>query len=91
MNSSFSPPFMYQDNEEIYEAVLRGFGDRNVIWPSRLSSEVIDLIQKLCHPDPYTRLGYSNMQEAREHKWFRGLEFKRLQRSNSVPQVTATF
>lgn len=83
----FRPPFVYQNDEDIYEATLRGFDDKNVIWPSRLSPEVVDLIQKLCVQDPSERIGYNDIQEVREHEWFKDLNLKRPQRSKSVPQV----
>uniref|UniRef100_A0A0N5AVR7 Protein kinase domain-containing protein n=1 Tax=Syphacia muris TaxID=451379 RepID=A0A0N5AVR7_9BILA len=82
-----APPFVYQNDEDIYEATLRGFDDKNVIWPSRLSPEVVDLIQKLCVQDPSERIGYNDIQEVREHEWFKDLNLKRPQRSKSVPQV----
>jgi RAC serine/threonine-protein kinase/non-specific serine/threonine protein kinase/protein-serine/threonine kinase len=65
------PPFWDDNREALYQKVLH---DR-IVFPFLLSAEAEDLILSLLERDPRARLGAGpdDMEEIKEHSFFRGL------------------
>ncbi|RLN93657.1 hypothetical protein BBJ28_00016155 [Nothophytophthora sp. Chile5] len=78
------PPF----NDDTVDAIFGNILERQILWPDGekcLSSEAMDLIDKLLDPDPATRIGWEGM---RTHPFFDGINWDTL--LESVPPFVPT-
>ncbi|KAI9338559.1 kinase-like domain-containing protein [Zopfochytrium polystomum] len=66
-------PFRGDDEDEIFEAILHD----EVVFPSGMPKEAVNILQKLLTKDPSRRLGSgkSDAEEIRRHPFFAGVDF----------------
>lgn len=74
-------PFKTSDPSymQTYNLIVRGI--ENVIFPTKVKTNATSLIKKLCNATPSERIGYKRqgIQEIREHRWFQGFNWEKLQ------------
>lgn len=74
-------PFKTSDPSymQTYNLIVRGI--HNVVFPTKIKAIATVLIRKLCVGAPTQRLGYkkNGWQEIREHKWYQGFNWDKLQ------------
>lgn len=67
------PPFMHQQKQSLYKLIK--YTEPNYDF-TFLTTEMIDLCQKLLHKDPLERLGSKNgALEVMGHPWFRDVDW----------------
>ena len=81
-------PFQGQDEDEIFEAVLK----ENLVIPDDLDIIVADLIRQLLIRDPTKRLGCGNGDAAdvKKHPYFEGIDFDKLLKLKLEPPYKPT-
>lgn len=74
-------PFRTNDASHMrtYNFILSGID--NITFPARVPKSAQNLIKRLCRPKPTDRLGCqrNGPQDIRNHKWFQGFEWEKLQ------------
>lgn len=67
-------PFLGEDEDEIYDAIL----SQDIVLPSHLPSETVDILQKLLAKQPENRLGSGSgdANDVMNHPFFTELEWK---------------
>lgn len=67
-------PFLGEDEDEIYDAIL----SQDIVLPSHLLSETVDILQNLLAKLPEQRLGSGagDENEVMNHPFFMGLDWK---------------
>lgn len=86
-------PFFDNNQSRIFIKIINSTKVLN--FPAGLRPSVKDLVRKLLHPNPALRLGMlkGNWEEIKQHVWFKGIEFPRLDlkeyRAPWVPKVAA--
>jgi len=66
------PPFYNQNEEQMYDKILKS----DVIYPSFLSAEVVDLMKKFLNRDPHLRL--QDPDHIRAHPWFKSINWEKV-------------
>ncbi|XP_044759667.1 cGMP-dependent protein kinase 1-like [Coccinella septempunctata] len=76
-------PFSSDDILKVFESILEGIDD---VYFSVLIRELDaeDLVRKLCRRKPDHRIGYKNIDQIRQHKWFEEFDWAAL-RSRIMP------
>lgn len=81
-----SPPFTGNNNAKIQEKILK----QKLALPFYLSADAKDLLTRLLRKDPKKRLGYNmakDMQTIRNHRFFRKINWKKLQARELEPPI----
>ncbi|KAL2313458.1 Serine/threonine-protein kinase ppk18 [Schizosaccharomyces pombe] len=69
------PPFHAETPEKVFENILAN----NIAWPDLemypCSEEALDLINGFLQPNPERRLGFSDINEIKEHPFFNGINW----------------
>jgi serine/threonine protein kinase len=74
-------PFSGPTRNELYECTLKG----NIKYPDYLSDKAKDLMKKLLHPKPESRLGAHGADEVKNHPFFKGIDFEKLLKKEIEP------
>eukprot|EP01133_Synstelium_polycarpum_P008970 gene8970-10521_t len=77
------PPFSADTIEGTFQNILQ----RTIKWPSDISEEAKDIIDKLLALNPQSRLGYNGAEEVKSHPFFQDINFNtiRTQKPFFVP------
>ncbi|EFA80964.1 protein serine/threonine kinase [Heterostelium album PN500] len=77
------PPFSADTVEMTFQNILQ----RNIKWPSDISPEAKDIIDKLLALNAQSRLGYSGVEEIKAHPFFKGVDWDtiRTQKAYFIP------
>ena len=77
------PPFYWTNRDQMFKNILHHEPD----YPSNLSEEAIDFIDKLIQKDPKERLGSSEQdaEEVMTHKWFDWIDWPSLIAKSESP------
>ncbi|WCJ36008.1 protein-serine kinase 1 [Euphorbia peplus] len=80
------PPFAHKDRKKLQERIIK----EKVKLPPRLTSEAHSLLRGLLEKDPARRLGSgpSGGDEVKRHKWFRLINWKKLEARELEPKFT---
>ena len=68
-------PFHGKNYDEVFNNIL----DRRLKFPSSMNPDAQDLIDKLLDYNPESRIGYSSYDELKDHPFFVGIDFEKLQ------------
>ena len=81
------PPFGAAGAEECYEiynSILKADIEK-VDFPRQVKDNAIDIVRKLCCYDPSQRLGYANIEDIKQHQWYKGFDWKGLEKKTLSP------
>jgi serine/threonine protein kinase len=81
-----SPPFKGNNNAKITERILK----QKLVLPYFLGPDAKDLFTRLLRKDPQKRLGYhmpKDMQTIKNHRFFRKIDWKALERRELDPPI----
>jgi serine/threonine protein kinase len=67
-------PFECEQQSEVFNNIM----ERKLHFPPGFDKDAMDLVDKLLAYNPMERLGYSSMQELREHPFFKDIDFDKL-------------
>ncbi|XP_002511480.3 serine/threonine-protein kinase AtPK2/AtPK19-like [Ricinus communis] len=78
------PPFEHKDRKKLQERIIK----EKIKLPSFLSSEAHSLLKGLLQKEPSRRLGSgpSGGDEVKSHKWFRSINWKKLEARELIPK-----
>lgn len=82
------PPFTPRSNTNLYEVVL----EASWKFPAYLDPLAVDLILRLCTPDPTVRLGVllNGAHDIMNHPWFDDIQWEQLLKKNIEPPIVPT-
>lgn len=63
--------FFGKNNAVVYDKIQK----YDVDWSQIYDNQLKDLIKGLTNPDPEDRLGLNNMQDVKDHPYFKGCNF----------------
>jgi serine/threonine protein kinase len=74
-------PFHADSYKETYQKILKS----SVVYPKKLSSSAVDLLEKFLEKDPTARIGClkNGIADIKNHKWFKSIKWDQIQ-SRSV-------
>jgi serine/threonine protein kinase len=81
-----SPPFTGNNNSKIQEKIVK----QKLALPYYLSADAKDLLTRLLRKEPMKRLGYNmakDMQTIRKHRFFRKIDWKKLEARELEPPI----
>ncbi|XP_065876708.1 serine/threonine-protein kinase AtPK2/AtPK19-like [Euphorbia lathyris] len=80
------PPFTHKDRKKLQERIIK----EKVKLPPRLTSEAHSLLRGLLQKEPARRLGSGpdGGDEVKSHKWFRSINWKKLEERGLQPKFT---
>eukprot|EP00252_Welwitschia_mirabilis_P013578 TRINITY_DN2984_c0_g1_i1.p1 TRINITY_DN2984_c0_g1~~TRINITY_DN2984_c0_g1_i1.p1 ORF type:complete len:476 (+),score=78.03 TRINITY_DN2984_c0_g1_i1:525-1952(+) len=78
------PPFTHKNRQKLQDKIIK----EKIKLPSYLTFEVHSLLKGLLHKDPTKRLGGGpdGSNEIKKHKWFRGINWKKLEAREIQPK-----
>mmetsp|Transcript_23354 Transcript_23354/g.23287 ORF Transcript_23354/g.23287 Transcript_23354/m.23287 type:complete len:162 (+) Transcript_23354:1746-2231(+) len=80
------PPYYTENIKKLYENIKVA----NLQIPNYISPEAKSLLKKLLHKDPKQRLGVKDKEDIKNHHFFRGLDWEKLEQGKVEPPLTLT-
>lgn len=68
-------PFSAKTSNQVFQKILEG----KVSFPKTMDPAAVDLISKLLKFNPTERLGFRSIAEIKEHHFFEGIDFEKLE------------
>lgn len=78
-----SPPFTAQNPIDQYQKIL----ECDISWPENMTLEAKDLIQNLLKTKPSERFGNQDIDDIKNHPWFKNIDFQQLQARQVEPPI----
>eukprot|EP01122_Echinamoeba_exundans_P013060 TRINITY_DN5635_c0_g1_i1.p1 TRINITY_DN5635_c0_g1~~TRINITY_DN5635_c0_g1_i1.p1 ORF type:complete len:931 (+),score=210.61 TRINITY_DN5635_c0_g1_i1:146-2938(+) len=75
------PPFASQNRNQLYLNTIKG----QITWPPSMSPLARDLLSRLLHRRPEERLGSRSIEDIKNHPFFNGLDWARLEKKKVTP------
>ncbi|KAJ6237716.1 non-specific serine/threonine protein kinase [Anaeramoeba flamelloides] len=75
------PPFIAENRNEMFRAIIQD----QPVYPNYLSEEAIDIISRFLQKNPDKRLGSQGFSEIKKHKFFKKIDWKKLNNKKIVP------
>lgn len=75
------PPFASQNRNQLYLNTIKG----QITWPPSMSPLARDLLSRLLHRRPEERLGSRSVDDIKQHHFFDGLDWAKLEKKKVTP------
>ncbi|CAI2381728.1 unnamed protein product [Moneuplotes crassus] len=80
------PPYYTENIKKLYENIKVA----NLQIPNYISPAARSLLKKLLHKDPKQRIGVRNKTDIKNHHFFRGIDWEKLEAGEISPPITLT-